>query len=225
MIIALLALQRSIKGPINWNNISIWYLAVTNLHSVSNKHKCRRSLCWSSISCHPRQEMIVFKSRSPFPPLQSHEPLPCSLGDFIAAAGPSSPATGMLAAREPLCWLSASLDPGPLAAEEDMNELWSKPRPKAALWALLQWWLVSSQYTMGCMGWPCSSQGWEGSSAEQKGQQVMKTLIKLHKVKFPFFNDVNSEQINTAFNGGVVTACDFFSSFWDWPVMKTFSER
>lgn len=66
---------------------------------------------------------------------------------------------------------------------------------------------------MGCMGWPCSSQGWEGSSAEQKGQQVMKTLIKLHKVKFPFFNDVNSEQINTAFNGGVVTACDFFSSF------------
>lgn len=41
----------------------------------------------------------------------------------------------------------------------------------------------------------------------------MKTLIKLHKVKFPFFNDVNSEQINTAFNGGVVTACDFFSSF------------
>lgn len=93
----------------------------------------------------------------------------------------------MLTAREPLCWLCASLDPGPLAAEEDMNELWSKPRPKAALWALLQWWLVSSWHTMGCMGWLCSSQGWEEGSAEQRGQQGMKTLIKRHKVKFPFF--------------------------------------
>lgn len=129
MIIALLALQRSIKGPINWNNISIWYLAVTHLHSVSNKHKCRRTLCWSSISCHPRQEMIVFKSRSPFPPLHSHEPLPCSLGDFIAAAGPSSPAhsacsqPGSLSAGYVLhltldhllqrrIWTSSGLNPG-----------------------------------------------------------------------------------------------------------------